>query len=150
MTTHKKGWYYYLITVMCFLHIALTAVAIVGLKHLWDAEQLMSDYVSTLRAVFTIGIQFWLVREMLWYEAGYTIVTTTEYKLFKCLEKGKEEPFMMFADSIEELEFFFDQTQPDKKFYIEEADMKGKSIQMKVFNANESNSEKMEESEENQ
>ena len=140
MTTHKKGWYYYFIAVMCFLHIALTAAAIVGLKHLWEAEQLMTDYVSTLRAAFTICIQFWLVREMLWYEAGYTIVTTTEYKLFKCLEKGKDEPFMMFADSIEELEFFFEQTQPEKKFYIEEAEMKGKSIKMKVFNGDDENS----------
>lgn len=137
MTIQKKGWYYYVITAACFLHIALTAVAIAGLKQLWDNEQLMTDYVSTLRAVFTICVQFWLVREMLWYEAGYTIVTTTEYKLFKCKESGKEDAFMMFADSIEELEHFFEVTEPTKKIYIEEAEMVGKSIKMKVFNRDE-------------
>ncbi len=134
MITHKKGWYYYVVTVLCFLHIILTATAIVGLKSLWENDQIITDYGSTLRAVFTICVQFWLVREMLSYEAGYTIVMTTEYKLFKCTEQGKDEPFMMFADNEEELEMFFQETQPDKKFRIEEADMKGRSIQMKIFN----------------
>ena len=41
---------------------------------------------------------------------------------------------MMFADSSEELEQFFAITQPDKKIYIEDAEMSGKSIQMKIFN----------------
>jgi len=136
MTTQKKGWYYYVIMMLCFLHIALTAAAIAGLKHLWDNDQLMTDYVSTLRAAFTICVQFWFVREMLWYEAGYTIITTTEYKLFKCKESGKEDAFM-FADSIEELEHFFEVTDPTKKIYIEEAEMVGKSIKMKVFNREE-------------
>jgi hypothetical protein len=54
--------------------------------------------------------------------------------LFKCKESGKEEAFMMFADSTEELEHFFEVTEPTKKIYIEEAEMTGKSIQMKVFN----------------
>jgi hypothetical protein len=134
MTTQKKGLYYYIITVLCFLHIVLTATAIWALKHLWDNGQLMTDYVSTLRAVFTICGQFWFIREMLWHDSGYTIITTTEYKLFKCKESGKEEAFMMFADSTEELEHFFEVTEPTKKIYIEEAEMTGKSIQMKVFN----------------
>ena len=141
MITHKKGWYYYIISVLCFLHIILTAAAIVGIKNLWENDQLMTDYASTLRAVFTICIQFWLVREMLWYEAGYTIVTTTEYKLFKCTEEGKDEPYMMFADSEEELEIFFQETQPNKNIRIEEAEMKGRSIQMKIFNGDDKDSE---------
>lgn len=134
MTTQKKGWYYYVITALCFLHIVLTATAIWALKHLWDNGQLMTDYVSTLKAVFTICVQFWFIGEMLWHDSGYTIITTTEYKLFKCKESGKEEAFMMFADSTEELEYFFEVTEPTKKIYIEEAEMTGKSIQMKVFN----------------
>jgi hypothetical protein len=44
---------------------------------------------------------------------------------------------MMFADSTEELEHFFEVTEPTKKIYIEEAEMTGKSIQMKVFNGDE-------------
>ena len=134
MTTQKKGWYYYVITALCFLHIVLTATAIWALKHLWDNEQLMTDYVSTLRAAFTICVQFWFIGEMLWHDSGYTIITTTEYKLFKCKESGKEEAFMMFADSAEELEYFFEVSEPTKKIHIEEAEMTGKSIQMKVFN----------------
>ena len=134
MTTQKKGWYYYVITALCFLHIVLTATAIWALKHLWDNEQLMTDYVSTLKAVFTICVQFWFIGEMLWHDSGYTIITTTEYKLFKCKESDKEEAFMMFADGAEELEYFFEVTEPTKKIHIEEAEMTGKSIQMKVFN----------------
>ena len=41
---------------------------------------------------------------------------------------------MMFADSEEELEQFFEITQPDKQFFIENASMEGKSISMKIFN----------------
>jgi hypothetical protein len=41
---------------------------------------------------------------------------------------------MMFADDEEELELFFSITQPDKKFFIEPAEMSGKSIKMKIFN----------------
>lgn len=137
MITHKKGWYYYTITALCFLHIPFTAVAIVALKNLFQADQLMVDYVSTMKAAFTMCVQFFLVFSMLEAESGYTIITTTEYKLFKCREKEGDEPFMMFADSIEELERFFEETQPDKKIIIEEAELTGKSIQMKIFNQKE-------------
>lgn len=137
MTTHKKGWYYYAITTICFLHIPFAAIAIVTLKNLFQADQLMVDYVSTMKAAFTMCVQFFLVFSMLESESGYTIITTTEYKLFKCREKNGEEEFMMFADSIEELECFFEETQPDKKIIIEEAEMTGKSIQMKIFNRKE-------------
>ena len=41
---------------------------------------------------------------------------------------------MMFADNEEELELFFAITQPDKKYFIESAEMSGNSIKMKVFN----------------
>jgi len=41
---------------------------------------------------------------------------------------------MMFADSEEELQLYFDVTHPNKKFLIEEAEMNAKSIKMKVIN----------------
>ena len=41
---------------------------------------------------------------------------------------------MMFADNEEELEKFFDYTKPDKKMFIEPAELTGQSIQMKIFN----------------
>jgi hypothetical protein len=141
MTTNKKGWYYYVITGLCFASIPFTAFSVYSIFELWKAGEMLSNYTSTLQSMFIICIQFWLVREMLWYEAGYTIVTTTEYKLFKCSERGKEESFMMFADSAEELEFFFEQTQPNKKFEIEESELRGRSIAMKVFNQNDQTSE---------
>jgi hypothetical protein len=68
------------------------------------------------------------------HREGYTTVATTKYNLFKCRESGTEESFMMFADDEEELELFFSITQPDKKFFIEPAEMSGKSIKMKIFN----------------
>jgi hypothetical protein len=40
----------------------------------------------------------------------------------------------MFADNEEELEKFFDYTRPNKKMFIESAEMTGQSIQMKIFN----------------
>lgn len=65
---------------------------------------------------------------------GYTTVVTTQYNLYKCREKGKEETFMMFADSEEDLEQFFEITEPEKDFLIEPAELTGKSIKMRIFN----------------
>lgn len=134
MTIQKKGWYFYLICALTVIAFPLALTGLLALKEQWLSETLWSDIGKTAANSFMILVEIQLLSEIFKHDAGYTIVTTTEYKLFKCKESGKEEAFMMFADSTEELEHFFEVTEPTKKIYIEEAEMTGKSIQMKVFN----------------
>lgn len=134
MTIYKKGWYFYLICALTVIAFPLALSGLFGLKAQWMNETLLSDIFTTAKNSLMILIEMSFLLEIFKHDAGYTIVTTTEYKLFKCKESGKEEAFMMFADSTEELEHFFEVTEPTKKIYIEEAEMTGKSIQMKVFN----------------
>lgn len=134
MTIQKKGWYYYLICAFTVVGFPLALSGLLALKAQWLDETLWSEIGKTAANSFMILMEMSFLSEIFKQDAGYTIITTTEYKLFKCKENGKEESFMMFADSTEELEHFFEVTEPTKKIYIEEAEMTGKSIQMKVFN----------------
>ena len=134
MTIQKKGWYFYLICALTVIAFPLALSGLLALKAQWMNETLWSDIGKTAANSFMILIEISFLSEIFKHDAGYTTVTTTEYKLFKCKESGKEEAFMMFADSIEELEHFFEVSEPTKKIHIEEAEMTGKSFQMKVFN----------------
>lgn len=134
MTIQKKGWYFYLICALTVIAFPLALSGLLALKAQWMNETLWSDIGKTAANSFMILIEISFLLEIFKHDAGYTIITTTEYKLFKCKESGEEEAFMMFADSMEELQHFFDVTEPTKKIYIEEAEMTGKSIEMKVFN----------------
>jgi hypothetical protein len=95
---------------------------------------LFENISKNISGLAIIMIEFILISEVMKHNEGYTTVTTTKYNLYKCRERGKDETFMMFADSEEELEQFFEITQPDKQFFIENASMEGKSISMKIFN----------------
>jgi alkyl hydroperoxide reductase subunit AhpC len=97
-------------------------------------DTLLSDILKTASNGLMIMIEMYFISEIFKYDAGYTEVVTTEYKLFKCRESGNDTDFMMFADSEEELQIYFDVTHPNKKFLIEEAEMNAKSIKMKVIN----------------
>ena len=134
MTTYKKGLYYYVMCAFAVICFPLALSGLLALKAQWMNETLWSEMLKTASNSMMILIEMIWLGEVFRHDAGYTIITTTEYKLFKCKESGKEEAFMMFADSIEELEHFFEVSEPTKKIHIEEAEMVGKSIQMKVFN----------------
>jgi uncharacterized protein YxeA len=90
--------------------------------------------INRIPSLFVIGVTFYFIGETIRYREGYTTVTTTKYNLYKCREKNKEESFMMFADSEEELERYFKITHPEKEFFIESAELSGKSISMKILN----------------
>jgi hypothetical protein len=134
MTIQKKGWYFYLICALTVIAFPLALTGLLALKEQWINETLWTEMGQTAAHCWMVLIEIMFISQIFKHDAGYTVVTTTEYKLFKCKESGKEEAFMMFADSTEELEHFFEVTEPTKKIYIEEAEMTGKSIQMKVFN----------------
>ena len=136
MTKHKKGFYYYLIWVLALINVPLSFAALASLKLAYLNEQLISDYGTSCRAVFIIVLQIWYIREIFQHYAGYTIISTTEYNLFKCREQGTNNDFMMFADTEEELEQFFQRTEPDKKFYIESEKLNARSVHMQIFNGN--------------
>jgi hypothetical protein len=110
-------------------------VAVANLKGLVMNGQLFENITHTVNTLALIVIEFYFISEIFKHSQGYTTVVTTEYNLFKCRESGKEVEFMMFADDEEELEHFFEITQPDKKFIIQPAEMSGKSIKMKIFNS---------------
>jgi hypothetical protein len=134
MTIQKKGWYFYLICALTVIAFPLALTGLLALKEQWINETLWTEMGKTATHCWMVLIEIMFISQIFKHDAGYTVVTTTEYKLFKCKESGKEDAFMMFADSTEELEHFFEVTEPTKKIYIEEAEMTGKSIQMKVFN----------------
>lgn len=130
----KKSLYYYLVFGLAILNLFPMMVAIANLKGLVMNSQLFDNITHTVNTLGIIVLEFYFISEVFKHHEGYTTVVTTQYNLFKCREVGEEEEFMMFADNEEELEQFFEITQPDKKFLIQPAEMTGKSIKMKVFN----------------
>jgi hypothetical protein len=136
MTTGpKKSLYYYIVFGLAVWGLFPMMVAVANLKGLVMNGQLFENITHTVNTLALIVIEFYFISEIFKHSHGYTTVVTTEYNLFKCRESGKEEEFMMFADDEEELEKFFEITQPDKKFIIQPAEMTGKSIKMKIFNS---------------
>jgi hypothetical protein len=109
------------------------------IKTAYTNGTLFTDVLGTIYALTSIMAEFILISEILKHKEGYTTVVTTKYNLYKCRAIGEENAFMMFADNEEELELFFTITQPDKKYFIESAEMSGNSIKMKVFNGDEPN-----------
>jgi hypothetical protein len=134
MTIQKKGWYFYLICALTVVAFPLALTGLLALKEQWINETLWTEMGKTAAHCWMVLIEIMFISQIFKHDAGYTVVTTTEYNLFKCRESGKEETFMMFADNEEELEKFFDYTRPNKKMFIESAEMTGQSIQMKIFN----------------
>lgn len=135
MTTGpKKSIYYYLVFALAIVGLFPMMTAVANVKGLVMNDQVFENVTHTVNTFAIIIIEFYFISEIFKHSQGYTTVVTTEYNLFKCREIGKEETFMMFADDEEELEQFFEITQPDKKFIIQPAEMTGKSIKMKVFN----------------
>jgi hypothetical protein len=108
--------------------------SVYALKTQLMAGTIFSEYANTIRSLFMVWFPFWLVRDILIYEKGHTVIKTTEYKLFKCRESGTDETFMMFADNENELEKFFDYSRPDVQVFIEELPMTAKSFEVTTPN----------------
>jgi hypothetical protein len=109
----------------------------ISLFYIKDAilnDTLFTNITASVYSAAMILPSLFLYLKPMKHNQGYTTVTTTQYNLFKCRESGKDETFMMFADTEDELEMFFSITAPDKKFFIEPAEMSGKSIKMRIFN----------------
>jgi len=130
----KKKAAYYVSFIVSAIGLPFAISALLALKVQWMNDTLLSDILKTASNGLMIMIEMYFISEIFKYDAGYTEVVTTEYKLFKCRESGNDTDFMMFADSEEELQIYFDVTHPNKKFLIEEAEMNAKSIKMKVIN----------------
>jgi len=134
MMKQKKKAAYYVSFIVSAIGLPFAISALLALKVQWMNDTLLSDILKTASNGLMIMIEMYFISEIFKYDAGYTEVVTTEYKLFKCRESGNDMDFMMFADSEEELQIYFDVTHPNKKFLIEEAEMNAKSIKMKVIN----------------
>jgi len=130
----KKSFYYYIVFILSVIGAPIMFLSLYYLKVEILNGTLFENISKQISALATIMVEFMLISEVLKHREGYTTVITTKYNLYKCRERGKDETFMMFADSEEELEQFFEITQPDKQFFIETAGMEGKSINMKIFN----------------
>lgn len=130
----KKKAAYYVSFVCAVVALPFAISGLLALKVQWINDTLISDIFQTASNSFLVLVEMFFISDIFKYDAGYTEVITTEYKLFKCREIGEDQEFMMFADSEEELRMYFDVSHPDKKFLIEEAEMNAKSIKMKVLN----------------
>lgn len=135
MTTGpKRSLYWYIALLGTVILFPMSIVSLIILKQHAVEGTFWENWKSLIGAMVVVALNAAFFSDLFKYKEGYTIIKTTEYKLFKCRESGKDEAFMMFADREEELEKFFEITQPSKKFFIEPAEMTGKSIQMKIFN----------------
>lgn len=134
MMKQKKKTAYYVSFAFAVIGLPFAIIGLLALKSQWINETLLSDIMKTATNSLMVMIEMYLISDIFKYDAGYTEVVTTEYKLFKCREYGNDTDFMMFADNEEELQLYFDVTHPNKKFLIEEAEMNAKSIKMKVIN----------------
>lgn len=134
MTKQKKKAAYYVSFACAVVALPFAISGLLALKLQWINDTLISDIFQTASNSFLVLVEMFFISDVFKYDAGYTEIVTTEYKLFKCREKGGDKDFMMFADSEEELQTYFDIAHPNKNFIIEEADMTGKSIRMKVIN----------------
>lgn len=134
MMNQKKKTAYYISFAFAIIGLPLAIISLLALKSQWINDTLLSDIMKTAGNCLAVLVEMMLISDVFKYDAGYTEVVTTEYKLFKCRESGEENDFMMFADSEEELKLYFDIAHPNKKFLIEEAEMNAKSIKMKVIN----------------
>ena len=130
----KKGFYYYMMFAFSVIGAPITFLALYYLQSDMVNGLLFENISKNISGLAIIMVEFILISEVMKHREGYTTVTTTKYNLYKCRERGQDETFMMFADSEEELEQFFEITQPEKQFFIEDASMEGKSISMKIFN----------------
>lgn len=134
ITKPKRGFYYYLMFAFSIIGVPFTFLALYYIKLEILNGSLTENIARHISALAIIMTEFLFITETLRHSQGYTTVTTTKYNLYKCRQSGTEENFMMFADNEDELELFFEITQPDKKFFIEPANLEGKSIKMKIFN----------------
>lgn len=134
MIKQKKKPAYYISFAFAIVALPFAISGLLALKSQWINDTLISDIFKTAGNSLMVLIEMMFISDVFKYDAGYTEIVTTEYKLFKCRENGCDEDFMMFADSEEELQTYFDVMHPDKKFLIEEAEMNAKSIKMKVIN----------------
>ena len=140
MTTGpKKGLYYYIVLLFSAIGFFIMIYSFHYIKTAYTNDTLFTDILGVVYALASIMAEFILISEVLKHKEGYTTVVTTKYNLYKCRAIGDEKSFMMFADNEEELELFFAITQPDKKYFIESAEMSGNSIKMKIFNGDELN-----------
>lgn len=130
----KKSLYYYVVLVLSLVGAPIMFLSLYYLKLEILNGTLLENISKQISALAIIMVEFLLASEVMKNREGYTTVTTTKYNLYKCRERGQDETFMMFSDSEEELEQFFEITQPDKQFFIESADLSGKSVNMKIFN----------------
>ena len=133
----KKSLYYYVVLVLSLVGAPIMFLSLYYLKLEILNGTLLENISKQISALAIIMVEFLLASEVMKNREGYTTVITTKYNLYKCRERGQDETFMMFADSEEELEQFFEITQPEKQFFIEDASMEGKSINMKIFNTTE-------------
>jgi hypothetical protein len=135
MTTGpKKSFYYYFMFGLASIGIFPMMVALANLKGLIFHWTIFDNIIHSVNTLSIIILECYFISEIFKHGEGYTTVVTTEYNLYKCRESGTEDFFMMFADNEEELEQYFSITHPDKKFFIEPANISGKSIKMKIFN----------------
>jgi len=130
----KKSFYYYLMFFLAIIGLFPMMVAVANLKGLLLNWTIFENITHSVNTFLIIILEFYFISEIFKHGEGYTTVITTKYNLYKCRERGSEEHFMMFADSEEELEWYFEISHPDKNFLIEPAEMTGKSVSMKIFN----------------
>ena len=135
MTTEPKKGIYWYIALIGFIYLSpMSLMAItVEFQHILS-NTFIEHWKEVVSSIVVVAVNIALLRDLFVYKEGYTKITTTEYQLFKCRESGSDDTFMMFADTEQELERFFEKSMPNKVVFIEPLEMSGKSIEMKVFN----------------
>ena len=94
----------------------------------------LNVWIDFVRCFVIMLSPIWFYSERKKFYSGYTEVSTTINKLFKCRTSGTDEIFYLAADSEEEAELYFETTTENKQVFIEELPNKLLGFEMKIDN----------------
>lgn len=91
-----------------------------------------SSWTTTPVYIIWALLPVFFYTEILKFRQGYSKISVTTDKLFKCRVSGTDEVFYVKADSEQELELFFGTMMEGKNVFTEEANIKLLSFDMEI------------------
>ena len=122
--TQPLNWILFLISV---------PVALAGIHGLLN-RPFEQGWLTTAMHVVWLFSPLYFYTEIMKYRQGYSKITVTTNKLFKCRVSGTEEVFYLRADSEQEAELFFETILEGKTVFIEETNIKLMGFEMAIPN----------------
>lgn len=114
-----------------FLFITSLPIAVGGIRSLIDRLP-TENWTTTVLHITWVLLPIYFYTEIIKYRSGYSKISITTKKLFKCRASGTDEVFYIRADTEAEVELFFETTLDGKNVFIEEANIKLLGFDMEI------------------